>query len=266
MSRVIVCGIDDGGAVEAVAETARWLANHLGARLVLVHVAEEPLHDAEQGVASIRVRLGLGARDDVHVVAGHRAARLLERAEADGAALLVVGSRGRGAVQSALFGSVSRTLATNARCPVVIVPPGAPDVAEFRQAGGSVVCGVDGSGHALSAVQLGAALASALGLRLIVVHARADARERDAQEIVDRAVASVGGEATGVVEAGSPHEVLEAVAAQHAGRLLVVAARGLSAVRSAVLGSSTAELVGAARRPVVVLPADAALDGLVRLD
>jgi nucleotide-binding universal stress UspA family protein len=42
MPRTIVCGVDQSDAAEAVANTARWFSNRLKARLVLVHVAEEP--------------------------------------------------------------------------------------------------------------------------------------------------------------------------------------------------------------------------------
>ncbi|MGH3062673.1 MAG: universal stress protein, partial [Gaiellaceae bacterium] len=39
--------------------------------------------------------------------------------------LIVVGSRGRGAFKAAFLGSVSNSLFGVARCPVLIVPPGA---------------------------------------------------------------------------------------------------------------------------------------------
>jgi hypothetical protein len=42
------------------------------------------------------------------------------------AALIVVGSRGRGAVRAALLGSFSTSVLANASCPVVVVPPVVP--------------------------------------------------------------------------------------------------------------------------------------------
>jgi nucleotide-binding universal stress UspA family protein len=49
----------------------------------------------------------------------------LVRASA-GAAMLVVGSRGRGALRAGLFGSVSRSVLRQAPCPVVVVRPDRP--------------------------------------------------------------------------------------------------------------------------------------------
>jgi nucleotide-binding universal stress UspA family protein len=54
-----------------------------------------------------------------HVVAGHPAQALVEAAE--GARLLVVGSRGRGAFTAALLGSVASYCVQHAPCPVVVV-------------------------------------------------------------------------------------------------------------------------------------------------
>jgi nucleotide-binding universal stress UspA family protein len=54
-----------------------------------------------------------------HVAEGHPAEVLLDAAE--GAQLLVVGSRGHGGFTGMLLGSVSQHLVTHARCPVVVV-------------------------------------------------------------------------------------------------------------------------------------------------
>jgi nucleotide-binding universal stress UspA family protein len=276
MAETIVCGLDTSDAADPVADTARWLANRLQARLVLVHVVEEPMAEAEELVTSFRVRLGLGARDDVRLLEGSPQDRLREAVDEDGADLLVVGSRGRGALQSAVFGSVSRSLVTSARCPVVVVPPGLPDRSSESGGKASIVCGVDGSDHAVAAARLGANVAARLGFRLLVVHAlpdlgavasypggrstapplsaQPDERARHAQRIIDGAVGAAGGAAEGIVEPGRPWEVLESVADREGGELLLVAARGLSGLRAAMFGSVANEVVTSARRPVVVLP------------
>jgi nucleotide-binding universal stress UspA family protein len=58
---------------------------------------------------------------------GDPADQLVEAA--DGAALLVVGSRGHGALADLVLGSVSGRCADRARCPVVIVPAVVPATA-----------------------------------------------------------------------------------------------------------------------------------------
>ena len=70
MPRTIVCGVDQSNAAEAVANTARWLANRLKARLVLVHVAEERHGRQGREPSSVRVQLGLASLDEVRLVHG----------------------------------------------------------------------------------------------------------------------------------------------------------------------------------------------------
>ena len=72
---------------------------------------------------------------DVHilVVGGSPTGHLVERSE--GAALLVVGSRGRGALRSAVAGSVALHCSAHATCPVVVVHPTTP-TAEAAPRGG----------------------------------------------------------------------------------------------------------------------------------
>jgi nucleotide-binding universal stress UspA family protein len=78
-------------------------------------------HDAAQRAAEQQVESVLGAGHDVAValVQGDASDALLESAQ--GADLLVVGNRGRGALKEMLLGSTSGRIADHAPCPVVIV-------------------------------------------------------------------------------------------------------------------------------------------------
>src|SRR5918999_1874784 len=150
MAQTIVVGVDRSDAAEPVAGAASWLASTLDIRLLVVHAVEEPVEEAQELLQSLRARLP-GANDtSVRLVEGSPADRLIEVADDEGADLLVVGSRGRGALSSAVLGGVSRKVARDARCPVVVVPPAVSIGAGESNAGGegTVVCGVDGSGHA----------------------------------------------------------------------------------------------------------------------
>ena len=138
----IVVGIDGSAGSQAALRWALNEARALDARLDAVHVWHYPWVVAASGAAAAGVgqeefeaegrrvleqAIGeLGAEaDDVEV---HRqlgtgnAVDVLLRA-ADGADLLVVGSRGRGGFAGLLLGSVSQQCAQHAPCPVVIVPP-----------------------------------------------------------------------------------------------------------------------------------------------
>jgi nucleotide-binding universal stress UspA family protein len=94
------------------------------------------------------------------------AARALVAAS-QSAALVVLGTRGRGTVAGELFGSVGVAVAAEAACPVVVVrgdprPPGM---------GRPVVVGVDGSPESEIALRYAADVATAFGARLTVLTA-----------------------------------------------------------------------------------------------
>jgi nucleotide-binding universal stress UspA family protein len=284
MAETILCAVDDSAAASRVLDIARALADAWGAELSVVHANGGPDQDVDRVVTSIRARLdGTRPAPDVRVLDGPPARAIMETADREGAALLVVGSRGRGSLRSAVLGSVSRELALDAPCPVVIVPPGErceEATAGVEDADASVVCGVDGSDQALAAAAFAGRLAQRLGCRLVIVHARQnlravaaypgasrttppltgqdDAVQRLADKVVEDAEHAAGVSAVGVVEPGPPAQVLESVAARQSARFVVIAARGVGAVRAALLGSVAAELPLAAARPVVVLSAPAA--------
>ncbi|MFF4537187.1 universal stress protein [Streptomyces aureus] len=108
-----------GGAVDAVAV---WeLPGLYGWSGPAVDMDFDEEESRRRMRAEMAEALGPEAADAVRtrVVHGNAADVLLRAAE--GAEILVVGSRGRGGFASALLGSVSQHLAQHATCPVVIV-------------------------------------------------------------------------------------------------------------------------------------------------
>jgi nucleotide-binding universal stress UspA family protein len=152
MSGSIVCGVDGSADSQAAVGFAARLASRLGARLVLANVAESahiayaaaapfgggavPMaateeldaHEeaAERLLEQVAGEFGL-VDAERRVVVGLPGERLADLADEEDAELIVVGSRGRGAFKAAFLGSVSNSLVGVARCPVVIVPPGAAE-------------------------------------------------------------------------------------------------------------------------------------------
>lgn len=152
MSASIVCGVDGSPDAQAALQVAARLAARLELRLVAAHVAE-PAHipyaasapfggmsgryavmeeleskqeDASRVLDEVVAASGLGEVRQRAVV-GLPAEQLAEVADDEDAELIVVGSRGRGAFRAAFLGSVSNALVGVARCPVLIVPPGATE-------------------------------------------------------------------------------------------------------------------------------------------
>lgn len=153
MRSSIVCGVDGSADSQAALEVAARLADRLELRLVVAHVAEPfflpyaaatalggmpgryPAVEeaesrkevAERLLEEVLVTVGVDAERRAAV--GVPAERLAEIADEVDAELIVVGSRGRGAFKAAFLGSVSNALVGVARCPVLVVPPGATEAA-----------------------------------------------------------------------------------------------------------------------------------------
>jgi nucleotide-binding universal stress UspA family protein len=149
MEKSIICGVDGSADSQAALAAAIDLAARLRLRLIMANVVE-PSHSPYVGSASlgggmlrpelpttdqqedaanellVELSATLGVEHaDRRVVVGYAAERLADLADEEEAELIVVGSRGRGAFKAAFLGSVSTSLIGVARCPVLVVPPGA---------------------------------------------------------------------------------------------------------------------------------------------
>jgi nucleotide-binding universal stress UspA family protein len=246
----------DVPAAEAVRADAERRAQDL-----VDEVRSEESHAGVPGVTDVDVRVVAAAGPPVGV--------LLEAAE--GADLLVVGSRGRGAMRSALLGSVALHCVSHSPCPVVVVHPGAPASQPRR-----VVVGADGS--AGSRVAVAAAIEEAVrseaevevvaaylltdywtDLTSVVVPTVEQVRDdllHRTEDLVEGVLAERGDDGavptvrTRVVE-GAAGEVLAARARGAA--LLVVGSRGRGAVRGLLLGSVALHCAMHASAPVMVV-------------
>ncbi|WP_055478615.1 universal stress protein [Sphaerimonospora mesophila] len=146
----IVAGFDGSPESEAALAYAFEEAVVRGGRLRVVHAWQMPVYvyapelaydmdetrQAHEDFVTDRLTAWRerypGVDTVLDAVSAHPVTALVEAsAEAD---LLVVGSRGRGAVRSLVLGSVSRAVLHHARCPVAVVRSKAPVTGESPQA------------------------------------------------------------------------------------------------------------------------------------
>jgi nucleotide-binding universal stress UspA family protein len=143
--RRILCGVDLRASAPEVISGALSLAEAFRAELTLVHALEqvpefEPGATAQFSMVEIQafrqamaedarerlraavpenVRERLAVRDLVKAGSAH--GQLLRLAREEGAQLIVVGARGHSVLERVLFGSTSRRVVRDARCPVLVV-------------------------------------------------------------------------------------------------------------------------------------------------
>jgi nucleotide-binding universal stress UspA family protein len=143
MPEVVVVGVDGSDNAWHALDWAVGEAKLRGATLKVVCSFEDPVTSVGLGTAfgvgtPVTVDPGVmenAARSIVEQAAtrvGDVPVELVSRAdrpgdvlceESDGASLLVVGSRGHGALGSLLLGSVSNHVVHHATCPIVVIPP-----------------------------------------------------------------------------------------------------------------------------------------------
>jgi len=250
------------------------------------HLALDEAARLEGGImAEARTRLrpaidrlsSRGLQVDSTVLTGRTPQELAAEADRFGASIVVVGSRGLGAIEATLLGSVSAEVADLAPCPVLVV--------RSRRLG-RVVLATDGSPAALDAERYLVESPVVAGLPVTVVsvaeglipwsqalvpvnygfvvaaHAEQEAAARRShREIADAAVERLeqaGFEAAAVVTYGDPaSEILAAADADGAG-LVVLGSRGRTGLSRLVQGSVARRVLQRGRASVLVVRAGTA--------
>ncbi|GAA3804466.1 universal stress protein [Nocardioides panacisoli] len=276
-------------------EAARWAAHHAALehrRLVLVHAIPEHLAatwpstyavdvvayreallaEAGQTLVALRDRLRkehVGLDVEEYAVIGDPRDVLAESSRR--AALVVVGTRGRGSVRRAILGSVAVSLSRHTHGPLVVVRPGA-SLPSHR----GVLVGVDADPRSQAALEFAFEVASFHHAPLTVVHSTWDAdayvagasyvppiptSPEETKLIVSEVTAGLREKYPDVeVHVRSAHGLpeQELVRLSKDDDLLVVGVRGRGTLAELLVGSTTTAVVEQAQCAVAVVPASAA--------
>ena len=211
---------------------------------------------------------------DTEVVQGSVTAEILRVASDLPADLIVLGTHGRSGFERVMLGSVAEKILRKASCPVLTVPPRAPDVVPVDTPFSRVLCAVDFSPASIRALALAQSLAGEAGAKLSVLNVlepvsvfepvvatgadagavsadqRRDVRQRLERLIGDdtRAFADVAE----VVAAGKAYQEILRVAQEQRSDLLVLGAHG-GGLGLPTFGSTAAHVVRAAGCPVLTV-------------
>ncbi len=238
----------------------------------MMMASQEFFDDLEQATKQVLVEARSVAADAAPgisatstIVHGSPIPAMLDQSE--NARMIVLGTRGLGAVRGALLGSVTAALATHSRCPVVVVPSGdtPPD-------DGPVVVGVDGTTNSEPAIEAAFTEASLRGVPLVAVHAWSDVDF----DTLPAAVENLPWEALGTSEEASLAESLagwrerfpdvdvhkvvvrdravdQLLERSRPAQLVVVGSHGRGGFRGMLLGSTSRSLLHRIDRPLMIV-------------
>ncbi|MDP8950698.1 MAG: universal stress protein [Actinomycetota bacterium] len=280
----------DGSEDAALAvRAAADLSNRTGSELHVVHAWRRPtflglsLEKATEGSSyaheeaerlleeqAEHTRAGGGIVAGAHLREGRPAEEIVELAGELGVGLVVIGSRGLGAVKRLIVGSVSEGVVDFAPCPTLVVRGGEEVWPPSR-----LVVGDDGSEEARRAGELAAGVGKLFDARVLLVRvypsvsvfkARRIVHMQASGEVLKRGESSLeerAAELEGVlgmrpetrVASGDAAAVLQEMAEEGARPALVaVGRRGLGSVRYSTLGGVSADVLRSVAGPVLIVP------------
>ncbi|CUR57242.1 putative UspA domain protein [metagenome] len=219
-------GIDYGALLDQTRTAARQV----------LHAAKAHALEAQPGL-------------EVHELLSYADARTALLDLSHHAAMIVLGSRGRGPVASLLLGSVSVSVAKHAACPVVVRRPTDPSLTTH-----GILVGVDGTELSLPAIDFAYRMASFRGRPLVVLHCYWQAGERD---LVAESIAGMAEKFPDVpveVRLADGFADQHLVAASQNYELVVVGHHPITPLNDLVFGSVAPTVLEHAHGAVAVVP------------
>ncbi len=289
----ILCPVDLSDVSRQAIDHAALLARWYNARVTALHVCNPVVIPAadftavgpvqfpltEDELESARAQVGRflesakGIDTDVIVEHGQPVDRILERATALAADLIVIGTHGASGFQHLVLGSTTEKVLRKANCPVLTVPPHARATSKlpFRR----ILCPVDFSDSSLAALDFAFSLAQEGDAELTILHAFEWLPEGEPltnrpinvpeyrleleSELTSRLHALVPDSVrtwcrpTTRVTHGKAYLEILGVAAEGASDLIVMGVHGRNALDLMLFGSTTNQVVRRATCPVLTL-------------
>jgi nucleotide-binding universal stress UspA family protein len=263
----ILLATDGSEAARQATEAATDLAGKSGSELHVVHVWHDVPGFAHgfvkrelrrQGQETLdeqveRIEGSGGTVTQAHLRGGRTSEEIVGLSGELGVGLLIVGSRGLGAMQRILVGSHSEEIVHHARVPVLVVRRGDGAWPPER-----VIIGEDFSDDARKAGDLAASIGGLYGSRALLINAGEHRGEEDEERLRGRAdelEGILGSPPEKSVSDGNPAAViLQAAHAEARPPLIAVGSRGIAGIRRTRLGSVSTKIVTAAPGLVLVVP------------
>jgi nucleotide-binding universal stress UspA family protein len=294
----ILCPVDFSDASRHALHHAVALAKWYRARLTLLHVhplAAVPAGppevmpvmvmtrvDREQLLASLRQLVATDVGESVlthlDLAEGAAAREIVARANDGPADLIVMGTHGASGFERLVLGSVAEKVLRQSRCPVLTVPPRAPDWAPLPPFFKRILCGVDFSDCSMRALKYATSLAEEADSVLDVVHVfelegafpadwretltpqsmknELTALERERREKLAYAVpesARTFCRVQTTMASGTPYREILRLAAEKQSELIVLGIHGRNAADLLFLGSTANHVVRRATCPVLTI-------------
>jgi nucleotide-binding universal stress UspA family protein len=260
----LVAATDGSKLGRIVLTGARQLAARTGAELYAIHVAGDMA-----GHAAATLQVDEVLRDFPHsftiknLIAGTAMTPskvIAEFADQLGDAAVIVGTRGRGGIGTALLGSTTAELLTRPGRTTIVYGPRAEPPTEVSR----VVCCVDGTSFSELSVDEAARWAAALKVNLLIVQvvppdlgSYVEVFESTYIQNLSKGLAELGsGVETEILHAPSPADAIGDSYGSDPTSLSVLATHGRVGLTRLTMGSVSSEVVRTARGPVALLHPD----------